>query len=148
MAHCPLRAPAKIQLAVDAAAHVRKTEQPIVLEQFLAKIEIELIERALKRARGNKTKAARKVMETALGVDPNAWLPSLATQRFRSSAPEAALASAPVSSGALRSWVMTAAAPKAPPCKSWALARAAPRSCSHKWAISANPANSIEPHRV
>ncbi len=51
--------PAKIQLAVDAVAHVRKTEQPIVLEQFLARIEIELIQRALKRARGNKTKAAR-----------------------------------------------------------------------------------------
>ena len=37
----------------------------------------------------NKTKAARSVMESALGVDKNAWLPALATRRFRSSAPAA-----------------------------------------------------------
>ncbi len=34
----------------------------------------------------NKTKAVRGVMENVLGVDENAWLPSLATQKFRSSA--------------------------------------------------------------
>ena len=37
----------------------------------------------------NKTSLARGVMESTLGVDKNAWLPSLATRKFRSSAPEA-----------------------------------------------------------
>ena len=37
----------------------------------------------------NKTQAARGVMENLLGVDKNAWLPELATRKFRSSAPEA-----------------------------------------------------------
>jgi glycerol-3-phosphate dehydrogenase subunit C len=31
----------------------------------------------------NHTKAARKVLDAALGVHPDAWLPELATQRFR-----------------------------------------------------------------
>ena len=34
----------------------------------------------------NKTKAARKVMDSALGVHPEAWMPELATSRFRWSA--------------------------------------------------------------
>ena len=33
-----------------------------------------------------RTKAARRLMESALGVDRDAWLPTLATKRFRSSA--------------------------------------------------------------
>jgi Fe-S oxidoreductase len=37
----------------------------------------------------NKTKVARKVMESALGVDKDAWLPSLASKTFRASAPKA-----------------------------------------------------------
>ena len=37
----------------------------------------------------NKTAVARKVMESTLGVDKNAWLPALATRKFRSSAPKA-----------------------------------------------------------
>jgi Fe-S oxidoreductase len=37
----------------------------------------------------NKTEAARSVMESLAGVDKNAWLPSLATKKFRSSAPDA-----------------------------------------------------------
>ncbi|MEY4285389.1 MAG: Anaerobic glycerol-3-phosphate dehydrogenase subunit [Pseudomonadota bacterium] len=37
----------------------------------------------------NSTRAARKVMESTLGVDADAWLPELATQKFRSQAPEA-----------------------------------------------------------
>ncbi len=37
----------------------------------------------------NKTPAARKMMESTLGVDQKAWLPSLATRKFRSSAPQA-----------------------------------------------------------
>ncbi|MEY4653619.1 MAG: hypothetical protein RI884_2200 [Pseudomonadota bacterium] len=36
----------------------------------------------------NETKVARSVMESVLGVDQNAWLPSLATRKFRSSAAE------------------------------------------------------------
>ncbi len=36
----------------------------------------------------NSTKAARSVMESTLGVDKNAWLPALATRKFRSSAAE------------------------------------------------------------
>lgn len=31
----------------------------------------------------NKTKTARKVMDSALGVHPDAWMPTLAAQRFR-----------------------------------------------------------------
>jgi len=34
----------------------------------------------------NRTKAARSLMESALGVDRDAWLPTLATQRFRTGA--------------------------------------------------------------
>jgi len=34
----------------------------------------------------NKTKTARKVMDRALGVHPTAWMPALATKRFRWSA--------------------------------------------------------------
>ncbi|WP_332776558.1 heterodisulfide reductase-related iron-sulfur binding cluster [Polaromonas sp.] len=36
----------------------------------------------------NKTRPARAVMEKVLGVDKNAWLPELATQKFRSGALE------------------------------------------------------------
>ncbi|MES2976522.1 MAG: heterodisulfide reductase-related iron-sulfur binding cluster [Pseudomonadota bacterium] len=36
----------------------------------------------------NKTGAARGVMENLLGVDRNAWLPDLATRKFRSGTPE------------------------------------------------------------
>ncbi|MDO9291253.1 MAG: Fe-S oxidoreductase, partial [Hydrogenophaga sp.] len=35
----------------------------------------------------NKTQPARAVMEKVLGVDKNAWLPELATHKFRASAP-------------------------------------------------------------
>jgi Fe-S oxidoreductase len=38
----------------------------------------------------NRTKVARGAMEKVLGVDQNAWLPSLATRTFRSAAPAAA----------------------------------------------------------
>ncbi|WP_137894831.1 heterodisulfide reductase-related iron-sulfur binding cluster [Ramlibacter sp. 2FC] len=38
----------------------------------------------------NKTKAMRSVLESLAGVDRNAWLPALATRKFRSSAPKAA----------------------------------------------------------
>jgi len=38
----------------------------------------------------NRTKAMRSVLENLAGVDRNAWLPALATRKFRSSAPRAA----------------------------------------------------------
>ena len=51
--------PDKIRWAQQAVAHPRRDEQPIVLDQFLEEIEKELIARAMKRAKGNKTKAAK-----------------------------------------------------------------------------------------
>ncbi len=38
----------------------------------------------------NRTKVARRVMDSALGVHPNAWMPELATKRFRWSAAKSA----------------------------------------------------------
>lgn len=51
--------PERIHLAAAAAAHPRPLEPRIVLDEFLGRIERELIERALSRAKGNKTKAAK-----------------------------------------------------------------------------------------
>jgi len=51
--------PERIHLAADAAAHPPRPEQTIVLDEFLAEIETELIRRALARAKSNKAKAAR-----------------------------------------------------------------------------------------
>lgn len=51
--------PEKIGWAADATAHPRRSDDPIVLEEFLAGVEKELITRALRRAKGNKSKAAR-----------------------------------------------------------------------------------------
>ena len=51
--------PAKLHVALEAAARPRKREETIVLEDFLARIEEELIRRAMAKAKGNKTKAAR-----------------------------------------------------------------------------------------
>ncbi len=51
--------PKRIRFSTDAMALPRATEEPIVLDEFLAEIETELIQRALKRAKGNKTKAAK-----------------------------------------------------------------------------------------
>ncbi|MGQ9575258.1 MAG: helix-turn-helix domain-containing protein [Thermoguttaceae bacterium] len=51
--------PQQIHLAAAAAAHPRRVEQTIVLDELLAQIERELIGRALARSKGNKTKAAR-----------------------------------------------------------------------------------------
>jgi DNA-binding NtrC family response regulator len=50
--------PRKIHLAADVAARQEQRDQPIVLPDFLARIEAELIQRALRRSKGNKTKAA------------------------------------------------------------------------------------------
>lgn len=51
--------PRRLHLAADAAAQPRKVEETIVLEKYLAEIETELIQRALTKAKRNKTKAAR-----------------------------------------------------------------------------------------
>lgn len=51
--------PERIHLAADAAAHPRRAEETIVLDDFLGRVERELIHRALTQAKGNKTKAAK-----------------------------------------------------------------------------------------
>jgi transcriptional regulator with PAS, ATPase and Fis domain len=48
-----------VHLAAGAAARPPRDEQPIQLDQFLADIEKELLWRALAKARGNKSKAAK-----------------------------------------------------------------------------------------
>jgi DNA-binding NtrC family response regulator len=51
--------PPSLRLAADAAARPKRAVETIVLEDFLAGVERELIERALAQAKGNKTRAAR-----------------------------------------------------------------------------------------
>ena len=51
--------PVLLAQADDAVRWARKSEEIIVLEKFLGEIERELIERALERAKGNKTRAAK-----------------------------------------------------------------------------------------
>jgi len=51
--------PEKLHWVAQAAAHPRRTEEKIVLDDYLARIERELIERALNRSKRNKAKAAR-----------------------------------------------------------------------------------------
>ena len=51
--------PERIYLAAAAARRPRRGPQPIVLEEFLDLVERQLIERALRLAKKNKTKAAR-----------------------------------------------------------------------------------------
>ena len=51
--------PNQIHLATEAAARPRRRETTIQLDEYLAQIERELIERAMRQAKGNKTKAAR-----------------------------------------------------------------------------------------
>jgi transcriptional regulator with PAS, ATPase and Fis domain len=48
-----------VHLARDAAARPPRDEQPIQLDDFLAQVEKELLVRALRRTRGNKSKAAQ-----------------------------------------------------------------------------------------
>ena len=55
----PTDLPDKIHYALDAAVRPRKVDETIDLEDFLARIEEELIRRALNQAKGNKTKAAQ-----------------------------------------------------------------------------------------
>ncbi|MBS0211078.1 MAG: sigma 54-interacting transcriptional regulator [Planctomycetes bacterium] len=51
--------PRRLYLAADAQRRARKPEETIVLEDFLGEIERELLVRALRRAKGNKTRAAK-----------------------------------------------------------------------------------------
>jgi DNA-binding NtrC family response regulator len=51
--------PERLRLAAAAAAYPRRSEETIVLDEFLRRVERELIRRALTRAKGNKAKAAR-----------------------------------------------------------------------------------------
>jgi DNA-binding NtrC family response regulator len=55
----PRDLPRHVLLAAEAAAHPPRRDEPIDLAAVLEKIEIELIERALARAKGNKTRAAQ-----------------------------------------------------------------------------------------
>jgi transcriptional regulator with PAS, ATPase and Fis domain len=49
----------KIRLTADVAARPPRVEENIVLDDFLAEIEKELLQRAMRQAKGNKAKAAR-----------------------------------------------------------------------------------------
>lgn len=51
--------PSQIRWATSAEAHPRRKQEPIKVDEFLAEIEAELITRALRLCKGNKTKAAR-----------------------------------------------------------------------------------------
>ena len=51
--------PDRLHLAADAAAHPRKTEETVVLDDLLGRIEREVVGRALAKAKGNKTRAAK-----------------------------------------------------------------------------------------
>jgi len=55
----PKNLPERLQLAAQAAACPRRTEETIVLDEYLGRVERELIRRALVRAKGNKARAAR-----------------------------------------------------------------------------------------
>jgi DNA-binding NtrC family response regulator len=55
----PRDLPKRLHLAAAALRYPRKAEESIVLEELLARVERELIERAMSQAKGNKTKAAR-----------------------------------------------------------------------------------------
>ncbi len=51
--------PRRIHMAAEATAHPPRVEEKIVLDEFLARVESELIARAMTTAKGNKAQAAR-----------------------------------------------------------------------------------------
>jgi DNA-binding NtrC family response regulator len=55
----PRDLPKRLHLAADASHAPPRVTEPIHLEEFLARTERELIERALGRAKGNKSRAAK-----------------------------------------------------------------------------------------
>lgn len=57
----PADLPDKLRATAAADAHPQRTDDTIVLPEFLAEIEKELLQRALRRTKGNKAKAARLV---------------------------------------------------------------------------------------
>jgi DNA-binding NtrC family response regulator len=54
----PTDLPDNFHLALHATAHAPRDDEAIRLDDFLAEIEKELLQRALAKARGNKSKAA------------------------------------------------------------------------------------------
>jgi DNA-binding NtrC family response regulator len=50
--------PKKLHWAADAARYAPRAEKPIVLDDYLAEVEKNLLRETMARARGNKTKAA------------------------------------------------------------------------------------------
>jgi len=79
----PADLPERIQLAREAALYPPKRDEGISLEDFLAKIEKELIAQALSRSRGQKAKAAR-----LLGLPRNKLLRRMAQLGFEMEAEE------------------------------------------------------------
>jgi len=57
----PTELPEKLRVTAGADAHPPHADDAIVLPQFLAEIEKELLQRALRRTKGNKAKAARLI---------------------------------------------------------------------------------------
>jgi DNA-binding NtrC family response regulator len=51
--------PKKIHWSLDAANHPARSDESIVLVEFMGRVEKELIARAMRRAKGNKSKAAK-----------------------------------------------------------------------------------------
>lgn len=51
--------PARVHVAQRSEIHPKRIDETIVLDEFLARIERELLARAMARAKGNKTKAAK-----------------------------------------------------------------------------------------
>jgi DNA-binding NtrC family response regulator len=51
--------PERLRVAAQAAAAPRRVDETIVLDEYLGRVERELIRRALARAKGNKARAAR-----------------------------------------------------------------------------------------
>ena len=50
--------PEQLQWAADADAHPSRADQSIDLDQLLTNVEREVIQRAIRQAKGNKTRAA------------------------------------------------------------------------------------------
>jgi DNA-binding NtrC family response regulator len=55
----PRDLPRTIHWGADAASHPQRGDEAIVLEEFLGRVEKELIARAMRRAKGNKSRAAK-----------------------------------------------------------------------------------------
>jgi DNA-binding NtrC family response regulator len=55
----PADLPKRLDYAADAVRFAPQPEPPVVLDDVLAEVETELLQRALRRAKGNKTKAAQ-----------------------------------------------------------------------------------------